>query len=216
MALEAQLCAGVLPFGRQCFLKTGDILIKLEKIETKDVKELYRRIKRDFPPSEHPPRSAFWFNMKRGAYQSYYFVDDGGKIGYAVVSIGGSEFALLSFFAVEPQLRGMGYGGDLLELLFNSLGGKDVLIEVEDPAKANDEEDRLKREGRIRFYSRAGFALEPVERCRIFNVDMLIMHYGVRSIESVRAVMHGVYLKQLLIERVLRKIDIVDKEPQRA
>jgi GNAT superfamily N-acetyltransferase len=186
-------------------------MITLKSIDASGVKDLYARMARDFPSSERPPRNGVWLNLKRGVYSAYYFIEEEEVNGYAVVSEGkGDGFVLLSFFAVEPSLRGLGFGGKFLETLFERYKGIDILIEIEDPDKAESEAEREARLGRARFYLKAGFRYEPVSRCRIFGVDMLIMRRGEREMKSVKEALHGIYLRQFLIEAALRNIVILD------
>jgi GNAT superfamily N-acetyltransferase len=185
-------------------------MLCIREIGAEAASELYDRMERDFPPNERPPRQGVWLNMKRGVYLASYLMEDDEAAGYAVISPGSEpEFSLLSYFAIEPGKRGEGLGSRFLELLIEKRKGCDILIEVEDPGKAVGEE-RRKRESRIRFYANAGFRMAPVAKCSVFGVDMLIMHYGERAIESVRQVMHGIYIRQFVFKAALKAIAVED------
>jgi hypothetical protein len=52
--------------------------------------------------------------------------------------------------------------------------------------------------------------MAPVAKCSVFGVDMLIMHYGERVIESVRQAMHGIYIRQFVFKAALKAIAVED------
>jgi len=178
--------------------------------------EIYRHMKRDFPKNELPPAFAVQGNLKSGVYQGMFFQDDAGQdVGYAVVTApDGSGYALVNFFAIFPDVRSLGYGGQALTSLSERYAPRVLVLEVDSPDAAKDERDRHVCERRIRFYRRAGFSVAPTKRAKIFGVNMLIMMNTPSPAGSVRAIMHEMYLPSFGSRRWLRFIDVRDEDPE--
>ncbi|MDR1641851.1 MAG: GNAT family N-acetyltransferase [Clostridiales bacterium] len=185
--------------------------LAMEKIGACDVDGLYALMERDFPSSERPPKFGVWMNLKREVYDARYLLENGRRVGYVVSNPGnGNGFALISFYAIEPDLRGKGYGERFLGMALELLEGQDVLVEVDDPSRAKSETEKLTRERRIKFYEKCGFSLVPGVKCKIFGVWMLLMHWGKRKLNAKEA-MHGIYLKQFKIKSALRNIAVIQE-----
>ena len=61
------------------------------------------------------------------------------------------------YFAIEPNLRGKGYGTQSLKQIYEYYKQNRIILDVEDPFECNNELEREKRLKRIYFYERAGF-----------------------------------------------------------
>lgn len=82
---------------------------------------------------------------------------------------------LLDYFAVVPELRSQGIGGEFLRSLKGTVSAKcGVFIEAESPDSAKSEDERQIRERRIRFYLSNGAELTN-SRCLLFGVDYSIL-----------------------------------------
>ncbi len=104
-----------------------------------------------------------------------------------------SHFAYIEHFAVDPTLRGSGYGAKGLQLLLQQLGSP-VVLEVEPPT----DEWSCRR---VNFYRRLGFELcsrpyiQPPYSPDKQSVALLLMSYGAMNLDSnfdtVVAQLHG-------------------------
>lgn len=136
---------------------------------------LYARMERDFPRNERPGRLQLKGLLDRGACHALGLYRDGAFAGYALYARQGPDI-LITFLAIEPEMRGAGCGSALLNLLSERFQDAACLIlEVEHPNFAQDEAERQTRLRRIAFYERAGFRLMRDIRYSAFGVQMLLM-----------------------------------------
>jgi len=78
--------------------------------------------------------------------------------GMALYEVEG-ETGLLWYLAIDPRWRGLGLGSYFYQALLQDMQNRDcraLLFEVEKPEEAEDPEQRLLAERRIRFYQRLG------------------------------------------------------------
>lgn len=153
--------------------------MELRSLTLEQVKEMYRPcLARDFPPDELMP----WPWMERlilqGKQASVGFYDQDRLAAYGVFILEGkdSPFALINYFAVQPDRRGQGVGSQCLELLRQALDGAGVslLFEVESPECARDQAELAVRRRRVSFYRRCGAVMTGVDSV-LFGVDYHIM-----------------------------------------
>lgn len=185
---------------------------RIGTVDALDARALYAHMKRDFPAGELPPYFAVKGNIEKKVYDAFYLTAGGEIIGYAIVTAPADcEFALLTFFAVLPEFRSRGYGGECLRVIRERCDRK-IVLEVEDPAAARTDESRDIALRRVRFYERAGFRLLPTAKARIFGVDMLIMTDTRDDVGSVRNIMHALYRPAFGSAKWLRCINVRDNE----
>jgi GNAT superfamily N-acetyltransferase len=121
------------------------------------------KLVRDFPPDEAKPLEMIESLIAAGGYRFCGFFDGETPVGYAcLMTIDG--FTLLDYLAVEPALRGKGYGSQILPLILDTLlpAGNTLLIEAENPACATSLDDRAVRLRRLQFYKNGGMHLSEV------------------------------------------------------
>ena len=112
---------------------------------------LYARMERDFPRNERPGRLRLKGLLDRGACHALGLYRDGAFAGYALYTRQGPDI-LITFLAIEPEMRGAGCGSALLNLLSERFQDAACLIlEVEHPNFAKDEAGRQTRLRRIAF-----------------------------------------------------------------
>ncbi len=145
--------------------------------DLREIRALYReRLVRDFPRSEIKPFFAIRALVRRDVYGCLTVRDGDGTVAayffYLIDRVRGVLF--VDYFAVDASRRGEGVGSEALRLLGEAFPGLDVLLEVEDPAKAGDEADEALRRRRIAFYERAGFRMTAL-RVLLFGVDFNVM-----------------------------------------
>lgn len=85
------------------------------------------------------------------AFNCLCAVDDGSLVGF-ITCWTIDDFCYVEHFATDVSARNRGYGGRIMALLQERMGGKPVVLEVEMP------EDEMSRR-RIGFYARQGFLL---------------------------------------------------------
>lgn len=134
----------------------------VEELTLAQLRALYfGRMQEDFPQNEIKPLSAIERAYNRGEYVCFGAMDGEDILAYAFfirLRKEEKEFALFDFFAVKKEARCTGIGSAFLQRLIagplKSMAA--VLLEVEDPACAWDEEERSIRNRRLRFYLRNG------------------------------------------------------------
>ncbi len=139
----------------------------------------FGRLQEDFPANEIKPLSAIERALARDEYVCYGAMGGEDILAYAFfVRLGEGErgFSLFDYFAVKKEARCMGVGSAFLQRLISgplkSMAA--VLLEVEDPACAWNEEERDIRNSRIRFYLRNGLTDTSVTAA-VYGVQFRIL-----------------------------------------
>lgn len=123
---------------------------------TKRYREVKRLFLSAFPPEERRSLLTLWLlNAMRPqvALRSYREADR--FCGFSL-TVDSEKYLYLSFIAINPALRGQGYGSKILEQLRREHPQQALLVEVEAPDETA--ENCAQREKRIEFYRRNGFA----------------------------------------------------------
>lgn len=132
------------------------------------------QLTRDFPPSELKSLSAILSLREREEYDVIEARENGRFIAYALVyRPKEGRVLLLDYLAVEPEIRGRGYGHQLLEDLkaYYAQTADCLMIECERPKASPDVEEARRR---IRFYQHADAVLTNV-RVWLFDVEYSIL-----------------------------------------
>lgn len=140
-----------------------------------EIEYIYKtRMQKDFAPNELKPLSIIVQAWKKGVYDCYVLTEQESILGYAYFLRKDNNY-LFDYLAISAEHRGEGLGMVFLRQLADCLQGADcVVVEVEDPDAARDEEGRILRERRIQFYLRNGYRPTGV-RARVFGVDYRIL-----------------------------------------
>lgn len=154
----------------------------IKRLTPDELKQIYREhIREDFPRNECRPYLAMAKLMREGKYACYGYYNGRNLLAYACYHLTGKGiFALLDYFAVVPELRGHGIGGEFLQHLKEyTISQRGVFIEAEDPEAAQTETEKQVRESRIRFYQSNG-ANRTNSKCLLFgvNYDVLFIPIG--------------------------------------
>ncbi len=139
------------------------------------IDQLYQEhLCRDFPPDERKPLAQIHRAVDRGIYRVVGFYLEDTLCGYALLSVlPGRRFGFLDYFAVVPQMRGGGIGGQLLADLRRQMADlQGIFFEVEQPQSAPDPQQAGRR---IRFYQRGGCRYTGVYT-RLFGVNYYILY----------------------------------------
>ncbi len=132
----------------------------VKELTLAQIRALYEgRLREDFPPAEIKPLSAIERALSRGEYICWGAIAGEEILAYAFF-IRLKGIALFDYLAVKKEVRGTGVGSAFLQaLMAGHLSGMDaVLLEVDDPACAEDEAERNVRDRRLAFYLRNGLA----------------------------------------------------------
>ena len=140
-----------------------------------ELESIYRTwMRKDFAEDELKPFSMIAEAWEKGVYDCYVLTEQEAILGYACFMRQDNSF-LIDYLAVSAEHRGEGLGTLFLRQLADWIEGADcIVIEVEDPGAAKEEEDRILRERRLQFYLRNGCRLAGV-RARVFGVDYQIL-----------------------------------------
>ncbi len=123
-----------------------------------------------FVPDERVDSDFVRARLEEGSrFEIVEILQDGGFIGFAMLEAievrTGWLLGEILYFAIDPNLRGRGYGEEVYGLIRErfeeasaqeSLNFAGLLYEVERPELALDESDRKLRQRRLDFYCRLG------------------------------------------------------------
>lgn len=134
---------------------------------TKTYREVKRLYLSAFPPEERRPFFSLWLLSAMKAPVSLRAYRDGNTLCGFVLSVDSGKYLYISFIAVNPALRGQGCGSRMLDTLRQQHSGRPLLVEVEAPDPAADNQSQ--RQKRMAFYAKNGF----------FDLDRTITGRGV-------------------------------------
>ena len=139
------------------------------------VEHIYKtQMKHDFTPNELKPLSVLLRDWNRNAYECYVLREEEEVLGYAFFVREGSN-CLFDYFAIEKHHRNRGLGSFFLKQLADCFRDAEcIVVEVEDPDKANRKEEKMLRERRLQFYLRSGYRKTDVTS-KVFGADYRIL-----------------------------------------
>ena len=152
--------------------------MRIRTMLPQELSDVYKRVRRDFPPREYPPQPKMRRNMEWGVMQAQLCEDDGRDAAYAfVLRNDACRRYMLFLYAVEPELRGRGVGSEFLRTLLEEREDLDgMYAEVEMPELARDAEERRICEKRIAFYEALGFRKVTGLEYHIYGVQMHLFY----------------------------------------
>ena len=167
----------------------------------------------DFPKAELKPLSTMLKLMKSGDYLCYGLFEGEGLRAYAFFVKNG-VFLLLDYYAVCRGYRSSGYGSQFLSMLRNTCRGiHGIILEVEAPDCALNEEELTIRTRRIDFYERSGVRKTSLTSV-LFDVDYDIMYLpceGDYPDEQLREELLAIYRKMISQEAFENRLKV--REP---
>ncbi len=160
------------------------------------VRTLYHtRLKKDFARNERKPLSAIQHLWDCNAYACYGLFDENEVLGYALFVRHENNY-LLDYFATAEEHRDKGFGSIFFRQLAVLLADANcIVIEIEDPDQAKDEQTRILRERRLRFYLRSG-CVETDLTAMVFGVGYRILEMpvtGAKRTEELRKIYTQIY-----------------------
>lgn len=181
-------------------------------LSIQEVKTIYDSyMQQDFPRNELRPFSMIKKLMNEHIYYTYGIFKESKLCAYAFfLEDRKSGILLFDYFAVCSQHRGQGYGTKALHLILETCKEKNgVLLEVEDPSFAENEEERGVRERRIQFYEKCGIHRSDVQML-LFGVNYCIMYQSFTSddmedhiVETIQEI-YKKLVPKLLYKKILR------------
>lgn len=151
--------------------------MELRELNLQQAGQIYEKyLIHDFPAAEVKPMSRIAQMWEDGIYKAVGIYEDDVLEGYAFfVCPKTGAYVLMDYFAVLSTIRSRGTGSRFIGLLKNGLErGTGVLIEVENPAFAQDQEELTQQERRISFYTRNGFEMTEIT-AKLFGVEYRVM-----------------------------------------
>lgn len=179
-------------------------------------KNIYKQhMKRDFPKNELRPLHGIEALVNQGVYYTYGIFEKDSLIAYAYFwEEKEREILLFDYFAVVSNLRNQGHGTEAMKAILHLCENKrGVILETENPEKAESNEERETRIRRISFYKKCGLAMSDV-RIYLFGVEYYMMYKewkesGVaKEIVPVMKTLYGNLLPRKIYEKMV-KIDEV-------
>lgn len=167
------------PIAKRTSCKTAETRTEMD-IRLQTEKELeynfFENMIDDFPQNELKPLDKLKQLYQSGNYICYGLYDGINCMAYAYFLVNpNGRMKLLDYLAVSKACRGKGIGREFLEAVLKWEGGQTyVMIEVENPAASESEEERQMRNGRIAFYEKCGMHMTSV-RTEAFYVPYCIM-----------------------------------------
>lgn len=157
-----------------------------KKLDENQIKSIYDSLMPvDFPKKEIRSWNSINNLIKSKNYVGYGFYDNKTEalLAYALFVEGkGLDAVLLDYFAVNSKCRGCGIGSQALETIKNIFcGRKTLLLEVENPEKAENEQDFLMQNRRIEFYLRSKISKSSI-KSKVFGADFNVMYFNQKAI----------------------------------
>ncbi len=155
----------------------------IRDMEPDELRAIYKRVRRDFPPIEYPPLPKMQKNLEWGAMTAQLYEENGCDAAYAFVLRSDSVPACMLFlYAVEPRLRGRGVGSAFLQALLNQRQDLDgMYAEVEMAELAQTPQEKQQCEKRIAFYEALGFRRIEGLHYSIYGVRMHLFYRPLRD-----------------------------------
>nr|WP_281273603.1 GNAT family N-acetyltransferase [Companilactobacillus furfuricola] len=136
-----------------------------------DAKRLYFEA---FPKAERVPFFWLLLQARKQFVEFIAFYDDDKFVGMSYLISKGS-LTYLFYLAVDPTMRGKGYGSQILQDLFKMYSGQRLCLGAERPDdEAINSNERRKR---IEFYESNGFVLSG-KIVREQSVDYVLLSHG--------------------------------------
>lgn len=171
-------------------------MIIWKQLSPQETERIYEEhMKQDFPPLELKPLKTILTLLEEGTYRTMGYYEDGQLIGYSYLCHHRDEkIVLLDYLAVVEGKRGCGYGKQILQNLQEIYANYDaILLEVENPDYAENDQELQQRTRRIQFYEYCGTLYEG-QTGKVFDVD-----YRVLQLPCKRKLNRG-ELRRALIE----------------
>lgn len=180
-------------------------MFELRPLETKQIVELYNeRMVEDFPDEELKPLFLIKKHIEDNLYECFGLFKDNFCYAYAYcvrVDSPKGYLYLIDYLAVHKDYRNKGLGSILLNLLRETLKNKAycVIVEIENPDMAEDENLKAEAIKRENYYKRNNIidtgATELLFYVEYKLLDMVFDGKSVRSREEMFELIDVIYRK---------------------
>ena len=181
--------------------------MRLVELSKDEVKKIYNdRMTVDFPRNELKPLSIIYSAIDKNEYECLGLSDGTDILGYTFLAKSEGDY-LVDYLAINPEQRNEGLGGETLRLLKEKLSeARSVILEVEDPDFAVDEEQRQLRCRRLNFYLRNGLERTGVtSNCFGAQFIILEMVLGSRHPDDMLREIYKQHYKRMLSEKMYKE-----------
>lgn len=151
----------------------------LKVLDKEEIKQIYEtEMKNDFPAAELKPLSAIYKMLDAGHYEGKGLYEDNELLAYVFFSYAvPKDVALIDYLAVCSQYRAKGIGSKLISSIRKEMSEwKGIVLEVENPEFAVNEEEYKVQCRRIDFYHKNKIELSHV-KATVFGVPFRIMYF---------------------------------------
>lgn len=144
----------------------------LKSNQLKDVEQLYMK---EFPKEERKPFPLICDKAGNGEMEILAVNSGEGEFCGLVITIVGSKWILLDYFAIEPEKQGKNIGSEVLYLLNQRHKDKGIVLEIErTDVECGNKSQRLRRK---QFYLKNGMK-EMGIYVELFGVEMELLTNG--------------------------------------
>lgn len=192
--------------------------LTMRRLNMEQAEQIYKQyMVQDFPREELKPFSMIRKADARGEYECLGCYSGDDFCGYAYIVQLGNEY-LLDYFAVRSDLRGMGFGSSILQMLRQQYPDAEAfLIESENPDLAADADALAVQQRRMQFYLRSGCLDTGVTAC-VFGVGYRVLELpfsGAHTPDVICAVYQRLYQSFLSEPRYQRNVTVSRPAPMR-
>jgi len=156
-----------------------------KKTKVQKIKQLYETA---FPEDEQIPWNDLMRLVKEMALDFTAYYDGETFIGFTIV-YPRKQFNWFWYFAVQEELRGKGYGQQILTQLIEKYKGKTCVLDMESPTQVCENMEQRRR--RHAFYLRNGFRDTNVYRTyNDITMTIMMMGQGTFTIQDWDDIIH--------------------------
>lgn len=136
------------------------MMLKLELCKDGDYKEFKRLFYSAFPKEERLPYTILKRKAKKGAAELFIAKENDSFVGF-IYLIPYLDMIYIFFFAIDENVRGGGYGSEILQLVRKRNEGKRIFL-AREPID-DDADNAGQRRKRREFYRKNGFQDLPLK-----------------------------------------------------
>ncbi len=179
-------------------------MLRMKELTYEEITKVYENyMVYDFPKNELKPLSSIERMYQQGRYQGVILEKEDEVIAYGMLLQDSENKAyLLDYFAVLEEFRGEGYGSKALRCLLDFVEKDDLIVmEAENPKKAENSRAREIQEKRLEFYRKNGVRFTGLTSV-VFDAAYVIMYLSgndrVLAEEEIRKIYVDFYEKWIL------------------
>lgn len=141
------------------------VSLKQQKEKLQNIKKLYLEA---FPAEERVPFFYLKYKLSRPSADCFHIYADGRWIGFLYI-VFYEDIVFVFYFAVQSDVRGMGYGSQILDKLKSLYPHRRFILNIEEPDEGSDNHEQRRK--RKQFYLRNGF-----RECRFKMIEKNVVY----------------------------------------